>query len=290
MTRTVTKWQTVSACLVTIAAIGGACQTAGAQGGVDLKNVGIDQKLNAQAPLDIKFRDETNQVVSLRDYLHGKPALLVLPFYRCAGACTLELDGMRQAFNSMEFTPGTEFNVITLSIDPRESFRLAAEKKSAYLAMLSPSKRAGAEKGWHFLTGDDASIHALAAAVGFRYVIAPKNQQPIHPTGLIVLTPEGRVSRYLLGVDYPARDLRLSLVDASDDKIGTLSDKLTLLCTHFDPTTSRYGVAIDRIIKFTCTLTVLLLASFIIGMFRFEKRRNASQALDMAKQRRQTEL
>ena len=236
-------------------------------------NIGIDQKLDAQVPLDLTFTDQTGKKVKLGDYFGSKPVVLALPFYRCAGMCTLEIDGMAKAFNGIaSLTVGKEFNAVTVSIDPKETWTLASAKQRDYLDLYP---RPEAKKGWSFLTGDDANIHALAKAVGFRYIIDPKTQQPIHAVGIIVITPEGRVSRYLLGVDYSPRDLKLCLVDASHNKIGSLVDKFTLLCSHYDPTTSRYGVAIDRIIKFSCTLTVLILACAIMMLFRFEKQRQA---------------
>jgi protein SCO1/2 len=235
-------------------------------------NIGIDQKLDAQIPLDLTFTDQTGKKVKLGDYFGHKPVVLALPFYRCAGMCTLEMDGMAKAFNAISFTAGKEFNAVTVSIDPKETWTLASAKQKDYLDLY---KRPEAEKGWSFLTGEDANIHKLADAVGFRYVIDPKTQQPIHSVGIVVITPEGHVSRYLLGVDYSPKDLKLCLVDASHNKIGSLVDKFTLLCSHYDPTTSRYGVAIDRIIKFTCTLTVLILASAIFMLFRFEKQRQS---------------
>ena len=233
-------------------------------------NIGIDQKLDAQVPLDLTFTDQTGKKVRLGDYFGSKPVVLALPFYRCAGMCTLEVDGMAKAFNAISFTAGKEFNAVTVSIDPKETWTLASAKQRDYLDLYP---RPEAKQGWSFLTGDDANIHKLADAVGFRYIIDPKTQQPIHAVGIIVITPEGRVSRYLLGVDYSPKDLKLCLVDASHNKIGSMVDKFTLLCSHYDPTTSRYGVAIDRIIKFSCTLTVLIVGSAILLLFRFEKQR-----------------
>lgn len=235
-------------------------------------NIGIDQKLDSQVPLDLSFTDQTGKQVKLGDYFGSKPVVLALPFYRCAGMCTLEMDGMAKAFNALSFTAGKEFNAVTVSIDPKETWTLASAKQRDY---LDSYRRPEAKQGWSFLTGDDANIHKLAQAVGFRYIIDPKTQQPIHAVGIVVITPEGHVSRYLLGVDYSPKDLKLCLVDASHNKIGSMVDKFTLLCSHYDPTTSRYGVAIDRIIKFTCSLTVLIIAGAIMLMFRFEKQRHA---------------
>ncbi len=235
-------------------------------------NIGIDQNLDAQVPLDLTFTDQTGKQVKLQEYFGKKPVVLALPFYRCAGMCTLEMDGMAKAFNAISFTAGKEFNAVTVSIDPKETWTLASAKQRDYLDLYP---RPEAKQGWSFLTGNNENIHKLAKAVGFRYVIDPKTQQPIHAVGIVVITPEGHVSRYLLGVDYSPKDLKLCLVDASHGKIGSLVDKFTLLCSHYDPTTSRYGVAIDRIIKFSCTLTVLILGGAILMLFRFEKQRHA---------------
>ncbi len=234
------------------------------------KYVGIDQKLDSQVPLGTQFTDETGKKVALKQYFGSRTTILVMPFYRCAGMCTLELDGLTKAMNQMKFSAGKEFNVLTISIDPREQYLLAAQKKKDYMDLYP---RPGASEGWHFLTGDMASIQAVAQSVGFRYVLDPKSGTPIHAVGLIILTPQARVSKYLLGVDYSPRDLRLALVDASDNKIGSLADKFTLLCTHYDPTTSRYGVAINRVLEIACAGTVIILAAFIILLFRWERKR-----------------
>jgi protein SCO1/2 len=233
-------------------------------------DVGIDQKLDAQAPLDTVFTDENGKSVKLGTFFGKRPVVLLMPFYKCAGMCTLEIDGLVKACNAIQFTAGKEFDVVVLSIDPKEKYTLAASKKRETLDSYPRPEAAG---GWHFLTGEEEQTRRLARAVGFRYVIDPKTRQPIHSVGLILLTPKGRVSRYMLGVDYAPRSLRLALVDASENRIGGLVDQIVLLCTHYDPTTSRFGVAIDRIIKVTCGMTVLLLGTFLFAMFRMEKQR-----------------
>ena len=258
--------------LTLFSALSAVAQTPSVQPNINTDaNIGIDQKLDAQVPLDLSFTDQTGKQVKLGDYFGSKPVVLALPFYRCAGMCTLEMDGMAKAFNALSFTAGKEFNAVTVSIDPKETWTLASAKQRDY---LDSYRRPEAKQGWSFLTGDDANIHKLAQAVGFRYIIDPKTQQPIHAVGIVVITPEGHVSRYLLGVDYSPKDLKLCLIDASHNKIGSMVDKFTLLCSHYDPTTSRYGVAIDRIIKFTCSLTVLIIAGAILLLFRFEKQRH----------------
>ncbi len=235
------------------------------------KNVWIEQKLGAQVPLDAQFTDETNKQIKIGDYLGKRPAILVMPFYKCAGACTLELDGLTRALNGIRFTTGQEFDVIVVSIDPREGFTLSQAKKRDYLELYN--RREGAN-GWHFLTGTQQSIQALTGSVGYRYTQDPKTGQLAHPVGLIYLTPGGKVSHYLFGVDYSPRDVKLALVDASDNRIGSLSEYAALLCTHAD-STGKYTVAVSRILKFSATCTVLILALFIGCMFRLERKRGS---------------
>lgn len=233
------------------------------------KNVWMEQRLGAQTPLDAGFTDETNQPVKFGDLLGKRPAILVMPFYKCAGACTLELDGLAKALNATRFTAGTEFDVIVVSIDPREPFTLAQAKKRDYMEIY---RRPGGDKGWHFLTGSKESIQALTTAVGYRYTQDPKTGQIAHPVGLIYLTSTGKVSHYLFGVDYSPRDVTLALVDASSNKIGSLSEYAALLCTHSD-SNGKYTVAVTRILKFAAAGTVFILALFIGAMFRMERKR-----------------
>ena len=232
--------------------------------------VGIDQKLGSQAPLDLEFRDEAGSTVRLGQYFGGKkPVLLSLVYYRCPGLCTMTLNGMAAAFKPLAFTAGKEFDVVTVSIDPKETPQLATEKKAQYLKRYG---RPGAETGWHFLTGDEASIHALAHSVGFRYVYHPETDQYTHAAGIMLLTPGGKVARYFYGLEYSARDLRLAMVEASEEKIGSLADVVSLLCYQYDPMTGKYGVPIMRTLRAAAVLTVLGIGTGIFLMVRRERR------------------
>jgi protein SCO1 len=238
-----------------------------------VKNVWIDQKLGSQVPLDVKFHDEKNSEVTFKSLLNGKPAILVMPFYRCAGQCTLELDGALKALNAIRFNAGNEFNIIVVSIDPRENYTLGAAKKRDYLEQY---QRPGAENGWHFLVGSNDSIQTLAASVGFKYTQDPKTGQIAHPVGLMFLTPSGKVSHYLFGLDYSPRDVKLSIIDASDSKIGSLSEYAALWCTHADAT-GKYTVAVTRILRLAAIGTILILAAYITAMIRIERKRSNAQ-------------
>jgi protein SCO1/2 len=232
--------------------------------------VGIDQKLGNPVPLDLEFRDEAGAPVRLGQFFGGKkPVLLSLVYYRCPGLCTMTLNGMAAAFKPLKFSAGREFDVVTVSIDPKETPQLAAEKKAQYLKRYG---RDGAEAGWHFLTGDEQAIRALAQSVGFRYVYHPQTDQYTHAAGIMLLTPGGKVARYFYGLEYSARDLRLAMVEASEEKIGTLADAVQLLCYQYDPMTGKYGVAIMRTIRTAGVLTVLGLGMFVFLMARRERR------------------
>ncbi len=235
-----------------------------------LRDVGIDQRLNEQVPLDLVFRDETGRRVQLGEYFGKKPVVLSLVYYQCPMLCTLVLNGLLRSLRAISFDAGNQFNVVTVSFDPRETPRLAAEKKKLYLEMY---RRPRAEQGWHFLTGDEPSIQALARAVGFRYVYDPKLGQFAHASGIMVLTPQGRMARYLYGLEYSARELRLGLVEASAGKIGSPVDQVLLFCFHYDPFTGKYGMVIMNVIRAAGLATVLALGTFMALMFRQEKRR-----------------
>ena len=239
--------------------------------------VGIDQKLGNQVPLDLEFRDEAGSTVRLGQFFGAKkPVLLSLVYYRCPGLCTMTLNGMAAAFKPLKFSAGREFEVVTVSIDPKETPPLAAEKKAQYLKRYG---RSGAEAGWHFLTGDEASIKALAQSVGFRYVYHPQTDQYTHAAGIMLLTPGGKVASYFYGLEYSARDLKLGLMEASEEKIGSLADAVSLLCYQYDPMTGKYGVAIMRTIRAGGVLTVAALGTFILLMARREKRLAAGAKL-----------
>jgi len=232
----------------------------------NLSNVQIEQKLGAQIPLNVPFRDETGQQGTLGQYFKpGRPVILSLVYYDCPMLCTDVLNGMTGMLRALSLTPGKDFEVVTVSFDPRETPQLAAAKKTAYMTRYG---RAGAEQGWHFLTGDQASIDALTNAVGFHYQWDPRLQQFAHATGIMVATPEGKLSHYFYGVDYSARDMRLALVEASDNQIGNPADEILLYCYNYDPRTGKYGVVITNVLKLAGIATILILGSFLIVMFR----------------------
>ena len=230
-----------------------------------LQKVSFDQKLGAQLPLDLKFRDEYGNQIALGQYFHQKPVILSLVYYQCPMLCTQVLNGMVSSFLPLSFSAGKEFEVVTVSFDPRETPEMAAAKKETYLKRYG---RASAWDGWHFLTGDKASIDALTEAVGFHYAFDPKLNQFAHASGIMVITPAGKVAQYYYGIEYSPRDLRLGLIEASKNKLGTLADQVLLYCYHYDPSTGRYGAIALRMVRVGGAATVLLLGGFIIAMWR----------------------
>lgn len=238
-----------------------------------VNEIGIEQKLNAQLPLDLPFRDENGRDVQLGTYIKDKPVILILAYYRCPMLCDLVLNGTVKALRTVDFNIGNEFDIVTVSIDPDEKPELATQKKASYVADYN---RPGAAMGWHFLTGDEEPIQTLAKTVGFRYLYDPQSNQYAHGGGIMVITPTGRVSKYFYGVEYPPTDLRLGLVEASDNKIGTLVDELKLLCYQYDPVTGKYGLVIMRVLRIAGILTVGLLGTFIFIWVRRDRRKNAA--------------
>jgi protein SCO1/2 len=243
-----------------------------------LKKVGFDQQLNAQVPLDLEFMDENAKTVKLGDYFGKKPVILVLAYYRCPMLCTLVLNGVAQAMRDLPFTAGAEFNVVTISFDPRETPLLAAAKKKTYIASYG---RPGAEDGWHFLTGKQDAIDRLTKAVGFRYVYDAKQDQFIHTSGIMILTPQGKISRYFYGIQFPSRDLRLGLVEASAEKIGSPTDQILLYCFHYDPESGKYTSSILAFVRMGGVLTLVGLVGMVWFLFRREGRKR-SRAADQA--------
>ncbi len=232
--------------------------------------VGIDQKLNQLAPLDTTFKDETGKDVKFGDYFKQRPVVLVMPFYRCAGTCLLEMEGMIKVANSVNHSIGKDYEVVVVSLDPRETSDLAAIKKRDYLRDYG---RSGADRGLHCLTGTREQIQKLADGVGFRFYYDPRSGSPVHSTGLIVCTPSGKLSRYLLGVDFAPRDLNLALVEAGENRIGSFSEKFTLLCSQYDPRSGKYTIAVMRLLQVAGCATVLVLATYILSMIRMERNR-----------------
>lgn len=233
-----------------------------------LRNVGFDQKLNEQVPLDLTFQNEVGRAVKLGEYFGKKPVILMFMYYECPNLCPLALDGLIKSLKPLSFTVGREFDVLTVSVDPSEEPRLAAAKRQEYLPRYG---RPGAESGWHFLTGEENSIKGLTQAVGFRYVYDHKTYQFAHASGIVILTPQGRISRYFYGIEYAPRDLRLSLIEASSNKIGSPVDQLLLFCYQYDAATGKYTIAVMNVLRLAGMATVLGLAAFVLVMVRRER-------------------
>jgi protein SCO1 len=233
-----------------------------------LENVGIEQQLDAQVPPELTFRDETGQTVRLGDYFGKKPLILNLVYYNCTMLCGEALAGLSGAMRLIKFDVGKEFDVVTVSFDPRETPEIAAAKKKDYVQRYG---RPGADKGWHFLTGPAESVNALTKAVGFQYQYDPKINQFAHATSIMVLTPQGRISRYFYGVDFPPKDLRMGLVEASEGKIGNPIDAVLLYCYHYDPATGKYGAVITNILRLAAAATILIVGGFLLIMFWLER-------------------
>jgi protein SCO1/2 len=230
-----------------------------------LKNVGIEQHLSEQIPPTLTFRDETGKAVQLGDYFGKKPMILNLVYYQCPMLCGEVLSGLESALRVLKFDVGKEFDVLTISFDPKETPEMAAAKKAQYLKRYG---RPSAQQGWHFLTGPAASIDALTRAAGFQYQYDPKTAQFAHATAIMVLTPEGKIAQYYYGVEFAPKDLRLGLIQASENKIGTVVDQVLLYCYHYDPDIGKYGAIISRVLQLAAGATVLILGTFLVVMFR----------------------
>ena len=234
-----------------------------------LNQVGFDQRLNEQVPLDLVFRDETGGLARLGGYFATKPVILTLNYYECPNLCTLVLTQLVETMRKLPFDIGDQFEVITVSIDPRETPAIASAKKATYIERYG---RRSAADGWHFLTGEQGAIEQLAQAIGVRYAYDARQDQYAHPSGITVLTPQGKISRYFYGIEYSPTDLRLGLVDASAGKIGSPVDQLLLRCYRYDPVTGRYTVAIMSIVRVVGIATILILVVFVLAMVRRERR------------------
>ena len=232
-----------------------------------LKEVGIDQKLNQSIPLDLVFRDEHGKPVQLGEYFGQKPVILSLVYYNCPMLCTQVLNGLESSLKLIPMDIGKQFNVVTVSIDPTERPVLAEAKQALYTGLYG---RPGAAAGWHFLTGDEQQIRQLANALGFRYAYDPDSKQFAHASAIMIATPQGKISRYFYGIQFPSRDLRLGLVEASDGKIGTPVDQVLLFCYHYDPSTGKYGLLISRLIQTAGAITVLAIGTLILVLYKKE--------------------
>jgi protein SCO1 len=243
------------------------------EGGANTKlaifdKVGIDQKLNSQVPMDLQFTDEHGQKVKLGQYFGKKPVLLTLVYFQCPMLCSQVLSGLTGTLNGIvRFNVGRDFEIVTVSFDPRDTTKDAAANKDSYIRRY---RREGAAQGWHFLTGTKDQIDALASAVGFRYAWDPEIQQFAHGSALMLLTPDGRMAQYYYGIEYAPRDVQLGLIEASKGKIGNVADQIMLYCYHYDPAKGKYGAAVFNILRLSALATMLVLGGFIIVMFRRE--------------------
>ena len=233
-----------------------------------LSKIRIDQRLNHQLPLDLAFTDQSGRAVRLGDYFGKRPVILALVYYECPMLCTQVLNGLVTALGVMKFEPGREFDVIAVSFNPREGPGLASQKKAAYLERY---KRPHTATGWHFLTGTEPSIKQLADAVGFRYAYDDAIKQYAHGAAIEVITPKGVISKYFYGIEYSARDIRLGLIEASEERIGTAIDDFLLFCYHYDPSTGKYGAAVLRLVRIGGAATVLAFLSFLVISLRRDR-------------------
>jgi protein SCO1/2 len=240
-----------------------------------LREVGYDQRIGEQVPLDLAFRDEAGRDVRLEDYFGKKPVILVLAYYHCPMLCDMVLQGVVTTLKPLTFDAGKEFDVVVASIDPDETPEMAADQERDIVARYG---RAGGAEGFHFLTGPQASIDALTRAVGFRYVYEKERDEYAHPAGLVILTPGGRVSRYLFGIDYPPRDVRLGLIESTRDKLGTAVDSLLLYCYHYNPAIGRYSSAVFNILRLAAGATLIGLVTLVVVLRRRESRQPAQPA------------
>jgi protein SCO1 len=234
-----------------------------------LQEVSISQNLNARIPPEIVFRDETGKSVRLGDYWGRKPIVLSLVYFDCPALCTEVLNGELRTMRSISLDLGKDFEAVTVSFEPKDTSALAKAKRDVYAGQYG---RPGAAEHWHFLTGEQQSIDALTQAVGFHYAYDSAGRQYAHAAAIIVLTPDGRIARYFYGVQYPARDVRLGLVEASDGKIGTPTDHALLYCYQYDPMTGKYGFVVMNVVRAAGGLTVLALGIFMFVMFRRDRR------------------
>lgn len=233
-----------------------------------LGKIGIDQRLNEQVPLDLPFVDENGRDVKLGDYFGKRPVILALVYYECPMLCTQVLNGVVSALGVVKFNAGAEFDMIAVSINPKEGPGLAAQKKQTYVDRY---KRPGTEQGFHFLTGTQASIDRLAQAVGFRYEYDAEIGQYAHGAGIEILTPKGVISKYFYGIDYAPRDIQFGLIEASEQKIGSRIDDVLLLCYHYDPATGKYGVVAIDAVRIGGVATVLAFLTFLFVSLRRER-------------------
>ena len=237
-----------------------------------LKEIAFDQKLGAQLPLDLPFTDETGKAVRLGEYFGQKPVLMLITYFNCTMLCPLLLDGLVRALRPISFDIGQQFTVLTVSINPRETPAIAASRKELYVQRYG---RPGADRGWHFLTGTADAIAGLTQPIGFRFVYDKKTDEYAHASGIVIFTPEGKAARYLYGVEFSPRDMRLALIEAASGTIGNPVDQIMLYCFHYDPLTGKYGVVIMNVLRLAGSATVAVLGTFMFVMFRRDRRKSA---------------
>ena len=233
-----------------------------------LTNVGIEQHLDGQVPADLAFVDDTGRPVKLGDYFGKKPLILNLVYYNCTMLCGEALAGLSASMKMIKFDVGNQFDVVTISFNPKETPEIAAAKKAEYLQRYG---RPNAAAGWHFLTGPPESINALTKAVGFQYQYDATKDQYAHATAIMVLTPQGRIARYFYGVDFPPKDLRLGLVEATQGKIGNPVDQVLLYCYHYDPAAGKYGAVVSNMLKIGAALTIFLIGGMLLILIRLDR-------------------
>jgi protein SCO1 len=231
-----------------------------------LNEVGIEQKLNEQLPLDTKFVDETGREVVLGEYFGKKPVVLALVYYECPMLCNEVLNGLTRSLKGMNFTVGKEFDVVAVSFDPKDRPEIARAKKESYIAKYGNAESAA---GWHFLTGTPESIEKITRAVGFRYRWDEESKQFAHAGGIQVVTPEGKLARYFYGIDYAPKEVKFGLMEASASKIGNPVDQLLLYCFHYDPSSGKYGLAIMRVVRLAGLVTIFGLAAMLFVLWRY---------------------
>jgi protein SCO1 len=233
-----------------------------------LGKIGIDQRLNHQVPLDLPFVDENGKEVRLGDFFGKRPVILALVYYECPMLCTQVLNGVTGALKAISFDVGKEFDVVAVSINPKEGPGLASQKKQAYIERYGRPQTAA---GWHFLTGREENIQTLAAAVGFRYVYDEEIKQYAHGAGVELITPKGVIARYYYGIEYSPRDIRLGVVEASEERVGSPIDNVLLLCYHYDPATGKYGAAAIKMVRIGAVLTIAAFGTFLFVTLRRER-------------------
>jgi protein SCO1/2 len=263
-----TRFRIAIATVALLGSLNGACRAQQIGSGTGVNGVAFEQKLGDQLPLGLHFRDDNGRDVVLGEFFGQKPVVLVPGYYGCPLLCSQVLNGLTRSFKGMTMVAGKDFEVVAFSINPQETPELAAKKKTNYLERFD---RPGSEGGWHFLTGDQASIDALTGSLGFRYAYNPNNQQYTHAAGIVIATADGRLSRYFYGIDFPVRDVEHELKEAQKGRVGAPMRRLLLLCYDYDAATGRYTLSIVRLIRVLGSATALFLGGYVLLMFYRER-------------------